>query len=103
MATQIIATTEGVFCGVKTGTKKNSADAWVMLQFKAPQDCNGYAVPAEGMSAPNLSVFPPDGFDHTTLQQNHKYRLDLSVGARVAGSRAFPEFRLLKIHSKQAG
>jgi hypothetical protein len=94
---QIIATTEGVFCGLKTGTKKNSADAWIMLQFKVPQNCNGYAVPADAMSMPNLSVFSLDGFDHTSLQKDHKYRLDLEVGARISNNRAFPEFKLMRI------
>jgi hypothetical protein len=36
-----MVTTEVIYAGVKTGTKKNSSDGWCMYQFKAPENYKG--------------------------------------------------------------
>jgi hypothetical protein len=95
----LLVRTEGIYCGSKTGNKKNSIEQWVQLQFKAHESYKGVTINSESISRPNLSLFPDDNFDFSSLQVGQKYGLDLDVSARVTNGKAYPEYRVHKIHA----
>jgi hypothetical protein len=94
----VLVTTEALYVGVKTGSKRNSGEAWCMHQFKVPEIFKGCTLTPEQLSIPNLSAFAVDGLDSSGLQANHKYRIDIEVGAKLSNGRSFLESKLVRIH-----
>lgn len=96
----VLVSTQGVFRGTQTGSKKNSMEQWASLSFSCIETYKGTLIKAEGQSKPNVTVFPPDDFDFSSLQVGQLYDLQLEVGARFSNGKAYPEWKFHRITSK---
>ena len=92
----IKVSTEAVYFGVKTGLKKTgeqTGEQWVALQFKAVESYKGTTIEAGSMANPNMTIFPPDNLDRSSLVVGNKYLLSLAVSGSKNSS--YPQFELL--------
>jgi hypothetical protein len=96
----VLVSTQGVYRGSQTGNKKNSVEQWASLSFSCVETYKGTLIKAEGQNKSNVTIFPPDDFDFSSLQVGHMYDLQLEVGARVSNGKAYPEWRFHKISAK---
>ena len=88
--------TEAIYSGVKTGLKKSGSETgeqWIALAFRASEHYKGILIDPSQMTTPNMTIFPPDGFNRESLVIGTKYVLQLAVSGSKNSS--FPQFEII--------
>jgi hypothetical protein len=73
----LIVSTHGIYRGVKIGVSKNGKE-WFALLFSCPENYSGASISAESFPRPNLMIFPNEGLDISSFEENKKYNLSIS-------------------------
>jgi hypothetical protein len=96
--------TTAVYVGRNTGIiskGKREGQEWQQALFKVPEVYKGNFIKPDMMAKPNMTCFLSDDFEFPSdIQPGSVCDVQVTIGARLSGDKAYPEYSLFKVQKR---